>query len=350
MKGSAMKPLARIDGLFRNIRAQRRGMLLVASSALSLLLMGSCGGQPAASNSAPTLDACGQAPPDPDCHTLVVGGLTRAYLLYVPTNFQAGSSALIIGLHGSNGSGAEFQTRSQLSAKADEVGFAVAYPYALLSPGAGITEWNEFFNNSFGSNPPDDVGFIRQLITTLQSSLNPDPKQIFVTGLSNGGFMAHRVGIQISDLVAAIGVVEGTVVSPGLIANVPPPLGPVSVLMFHGDQDPTVLYCGGPVVSSQEQNFNYWTGPAANNCGSFDTTAPLCDAQGNITSVFEKDATGCNGGTEVKFYKLEGGVHEWYTIPMDIPGQVPYNPDFNSTTGVTTDDILWNYFSSHPKP
>jgi polyhydroxybutyrate depolymerase len=132
----------------------------------------------------------------------------------VPANFQAGSSALIIGLHGSSGSGAEFQSRSQLSAKADEVGFAVAYPYALVSLGDGITEWNEFFNKSIGSNPPDDVGFIRQLINELQTSVNPDPKQIFVTGLSNGGFMAHRVGIQISDLVAAICVVEGTVVSP----------------------------------------------------------------------------------------------------------------------------------------
>ena len=37
-----------------------------------------------------------------------------------------------------------FRSRSQLSAKADQAGFAVAYPYALLAPGAGITEWNEF--------------------------------------------------------------------------------------------------------------------------------------------------------------------------------------------------------------
>jgi polyhydroxybutyrate depolymerase len=328
-------------------------MLIIASSALFLLVMSSCGGQSAGNSGSTTgapLDACGQTAPDPDCHTMVVDGMTRAYLLYVPANFQAGSSALIIGLHGSNGSGEEFEGRSELNTKADEVGFAVAYPYALLSPGDGITEWNEFFNNSFGSNPPDDVAFIRQLITTLQTSINPNPKQIFVTGLSNGGFMTHRVGIQISDLVAAIAVVEGTVVSPGLIASVPAPLGPVSVLIFHGDQDPTVLYCGGPVVASQEQTFNYWTGPAANNCHSFDTTAPLCDTQGNITSVYEKDATGCSGNTEVKFYKLEGGVHEWYTTPMDILGQVPYNPDFNSATGVTTDDILWNFFSSHPKP
>ncbi|HYL92240.1 MAG TPA: PHB depolymerase family esterase, partial [Alphaproteobacteria bacterium] len=267
---------------------------------------------------------------------------------HVPVNFQPGTGALIIGLHGSAGSGALFRDTSQLSAKADAAGFAIAYPYALFSPGAGRTEWNEFFNNSFGASPPDDVAFIRQLITTLQTSVAPNPKKIFVVGLSNGGFMAHRVGVQASDLVAAIGVVEGTVVSPGLIQSVPAPLGPVSVLEFHGDMDTTVLYCGQPVVASQEETFNYWSG--ANACTAFDTTAALCDAQRNITAVFEKDATSCTANTEVKFYKLMGGTHTWYNTPMNVPGQVPFNADFNSTTGLTTDDVLWNFFASHPKP
>jgi hypothetical protein len=34
---------------------------------------------------------------------------------------------------------------------------------------------------------------------------------------------------------------------------------------------------------------------------------------------------------------------------MNIPGQSPFNPDFDATTGVTTDEILWNFFASHPK-
>ena len=128
-----------------------------------------------------------------------------------------------------------------------------------IDAGAGITEWNEFFNNSFGSNPPDDAGFLRALIVTLQGQRHPDARRIYVTGLSNGGFMAHRAAIQIADLVAAIAVAEGTVVSPGSIQNVPAPLGPVSVLMLHGDEDGTVLYCGGQAYASQEQSFNYWS-------------------------------------------------------------------------------------------
>jgi poly(3-hydroxybutyrate) depolymerase len=168
-------------------------------------------------------NACGENFLDPNCRTINFGGVARAYLLHVPANFQSGSGALVIALHGSRGSGLRLSQTSGLNFESDQKGFAVAYPYALVSPGAGITEWNEFFNHSFGTNAPDDVGFIRTLIQSLRSELNPDPRRIFVTGLSNGGFMAHRVAVQLSDLVAAIGVVEGTLVSPGDPANVPPP-------------------------------------------------------------------------------------------------------------------------------
>lgn len=316
---------------------------------LCLFLGTGCGGGSAPAGSlSPSLPATASSAcaGDSECQTLSSVQPTRAYLLHVPGNFKPNASGLVIALHGSNGSGTMFRSRSLLSAKADEAGFAVAYPYALVSPGAGITEWNEFFNNSFGSNAPDDVGFLRQLILALQAQLHPDPRRIYVAGLSNGGFMTHRAGIQLSDLVAAIAVAEGTVVSPGSIQNVPAPLGPVSVLMLHGDQDPTVLYCGGQAYASQEQSFNYWS--AANRCSTTDTTAPLCDAQG-ITSVVEKDASACAGGAEVKFFKLVGGAHDWYTVPMNAPGNSPFNPNFNATSGVTTDDIVWNFFIMHPK-
>jgi polyhydroxybutyrate depolymerase len=316
---------------------------------LLLLLFPSCAKAPTEQGVINNPNACGEASPDAECHTLSFGGTERAYLLHVPTNFQAGSGALIIALHGSQGSGLRLSETSGLDAKADKEGFAVAYPYSLVSPGAGFTEWNEFYNHSFGSTAPDDVGFIRQLILALEAQIKPDPRKVFVTGLSNGGMMAHRIGVQLSDLVAAIGVVEGTLVSPGDPATVPPAIAPVSVLIIHGDQDPTVPCCSSPPVASQEDTFDYWAGSSADACTSVDTNQPICDGQGNETSLLEKKATGCRGNTEVRFYRLKGGVHLWYTAPMNVPGTTPYNPDFNSTTGVTTDDILWNFFSSHPK-
>jgi polyhydroxybutyrate depolymerase len=280
---------------------------------------------------------------DPECQTLTSIQPARAYLLHVPARFRATTSGVVIALHGSGQSGAVFRSLSGLSEKADQAGFAVAYPYALQSV-AGTTEWNEFFNNSFGGNPPDDVGFLRELIRALQAQLRPDPKRIYVTGFSDGGFMAHRAGIQLSGFVAAIAVAEGSVASTGSIQNVPVPLEPVSVLMMHGDADTTVPYCGQP-YASQEQSFNYWS--SANRCSTTDTAAPLCSGQG-ITAVAEKDASQCGAGAEVKFYKLLGGQHEWYTAPMTA-GSSPSNPSFDATSGMTTVDLMWNFFASHPK-
>ena len=83
---------------------------------------------------------------------------------------------------------------------------------------------------------------------------------------------------------------------------------------------PNSRFGGGSVKdgvneSSQEQTFNYWASALADNCSTLDTSAPLCDSQGKITAVIEKDATNCRSNTEVRFYKLSGGIHTWYNTP-----------------------------------
>jgi hypothetical protein len=49
--------------------------------------------------------------------------------------------------------------------------------------------------------------------------------------------MSHRLGVQLSDLVAAIGVVEGALFLNGNAPAVPSAFGPVSVLILHSDED-----------------------------------------------------------------------------------------------------------------
>jgi polyhydroxybutyrate depolymerase len=303
----------------------------------------SCGG------SATTGNGLGQGCPAQQgttCESLMISGGTRTYLLHVPSNFQKNSGALVIVLHGSGGNGLGMEIGTGFSRLADRDGFAVVYPDGLFESTGGQTNWAYFFNDF-----TDDVGFFRQLIDTLQSSVQPDPKKIYVTGLSSGGLMSHRLGVQLSDVVAGIGVVEGALFN-NASANsppVPPAVAPTSVLILHGDQDTTLPCCGTPSDASQDQTLGYWTGTSADSCMNFDTTALLCDSQGNITSVVEKDATNCLANTGVRYYRLIGGIHTWYTVPMNVPGQSPFNPDFNSTTGITTTDILWNFFAAHPK-
>jgi polyhydroxybutyrate depolymerase len=313
--------------------------VLVAS--ISIVVC-SCGGGPSGNG----FDQSCNAQQGTTCQSLTVNGASRTYLLHVPSTFQKNSGALVIVLHGSGGNGLGMEIGTGFSSLADKEGFAVVYPDGLFESNGGQTNWAYFFNDF-----NDDVGFFRQLIGALQSSVQPDPKRIYVTGLSSGALMSHRLGVQLSDLVAGIGVVEGALFDQASVNSppVPPALAPSSVLILHGDQDTTIPCCGSTSVASQDQTFGYWTGTSADSCSTFDTTAPLCDSQGNITSVVEKDATNCSGKTEVKFYKLVGGIHTWYTSPMDVAGQIPFNPHFNSTTGVTTTEILWNFFAAHPK-
>jgi len=254
---------------------------------------------------------------------------------------------------------------SHLDEEANRERFAVAYPDGLVDA-VGTTNWNYFYDPFF-INPPDDVGFVRALIDLLRDRLHPDPRRIYVTGTSAGGFMTQTLGVELSDRIAAIGVIEGgiSVITPTSPPSVPNATAPVSVLMLKGDQDASNFYCGAVftqfnvVESSTDQDFSYWTGSAADRCTRVDTPVQFCSSVGTVgtqgttfgqpTSVTEKDAGGCADHVEVRVYRLIGGLDQWNLGPMNVPGQIPYNPNLNADTGVTTNDILWKFFARHPK-
>jgi len=298
-----------------------------------------------------------------------INGTTRTFLLYIPRSYRPGESALIIALHGRGGGGpgAKLEQASDLDEKADRAGFAVAYLDGLPDVNGNLN-WN-FYYSPFYTDGPDDVGFVREVIDSLQAKIHPDHRRIYVTGTSAGGFMAQRVGVELSDRVAAIAVVEGGifVFSPNSPQTVPHATAPISVLLLKGDQDPSNAYCGavfpsfGIVEASSDQDFEYWTGPLANGCSRIPSATPLCtsvgigDSQGNITtfgsttSVVKKRAVSCKEDTEVKLYRLLGGLDRWNLAPMNIPDNIPFNPDLNFHTGVVTNDIIWKFFEEHPK-
>jgi polyhydroxybutyrate depolymerase len=298
-------------------------------------------------------------------HSLVVtqsdgSTVTRTYVLHVPTNFQPGVSGLVLSLVGTGSTGEQQEDWTQLDASADKYGFAVAYPDSLPSPYfSGDTAWNTYFvQPAWSGNAPDDIAFLRQLITTEITNLQINPKMIYVSGHSSGGFMAQRVGVELSDIVAAIAPLSSslyvTLPLPGSIGQtVPAQKAPVSVLILESDGDAIIPYCGGAVstsagaiVPSQDDTFNYWASAAANKCTTVDTSASLCSS-GTPSYLIEKDASSCAGNTEVKIYRLVGGIH---TTDYGTPNLSSYNSVLNATTGTMTNDVLWKFFASHPKP
>ena len=283
--------------------------------------------------------------------SIQVNGVDRTYTLYIPANFQPGTSGLVILMHGMTGHAVGMDIWTQMNDKADQAGFALACPQSTENY-AGVTQWDYFYYPYWAGPEPDDTGFLRQLIDALQATIHPDPKRIYLTGHSAGAFMSYRGAVELSSRVAAIASVSGTIFgTPFTDLRVAPPAGgPVSVLMLHGDVDASVPYCGiSPDFryATQDQSFDYWA--ANNGCSAFDTTARLCNYATPWANVSEKRATNCLSNTEVRIYKLIGGVHTWYTQPMDDPNQVPYNPSLDSTVGVTTNDLIWNFFATHPK-
>jgi len=163
-----------------------------------------------------TAVACGGGPTAPSMgdRSIVVNGGIRTYTLHVPIGFQANVGGLIIALHGAGGSGPLFERSTGLSTKADQAGFAVVYPDGLFDPRTGATDW-QYFGDDFS----DDVGFLRQLIDTVSRAVQSNTSRTYIAGFSDGGRLAHRAGIELSDRVAAIADVGGSLYEGA--ANIP---------------------------------------------------------------------------------------------------------------------------------
>ena len=79
----------------------------------------------------------------------------------------------------------------------------------------------------------DDVGFISKMIDELKIGFKVDEKQIYATGISNGGLMTNRLGCELSDKIAAIATVaHAAIASECKLLRVMP------VMDIHGTADP----------------------------------------------------------------------------------------------------------------
>lgn len=166
---------------------------------------------------------------------LASGGVQRSARLHLPPAVTAGVALpLVISLHGFNSNAAQQERLSQMSAKADAAGFVAAYPEGIGNP----QEWRF----GLGEGAQQDVGFMRDLIRIIESSLPIDPKRIYVTGISNGAEMSYRLACDLADQVAAFAPVAGGY----LTAMDCRPSRPVPVVAFHGTADNLLPYTGIP--------------------------------------------------------------------------------------------------------
>ncbi|MFL0801338.1 MAG: PHB depolymerase family esterase [Agarilytica sp.] len=141
-----------------------------------------------------------------------IGGKLQTHV-YVPTSAPAvnGKRALMVTLHGCSQSGDDFRAGSGWDPIAEQYGMVVALPTAS---GEGTYGWLKCWNFHVGMNASrtsSDPKYLIDMVNALiaDTSLNIDPDQVYITGLSSGAGMTSQIACLAPDVFAGAGVNAG---------------------------------------------------------------------------------------------------------------------------------------------
>lgn len=284
--------------------------------------------------------------PDPEkvyrfSDAITVDGRTRTYLLNLPPGYYESDTTvpLVIGLHGTGGSAAQFERDYGFTGKANSAGFIVVYPDGVSSTGIlGLRTWNAGTCCDFAMEQHiDDVKYIRTLLDNLVTRYRVNPKRVYVAGMSNGGMLTYRLAHEMADKIAAVAAVSATMVLPMPLA----PSRPIPILHIHSARDTKVPYLGGigiggyyfPPVDSVHR---VWS--QNNGC----TTGPVTiidDPNYKLT-----EWSGCNTGAIIRCYLTEDGGHAW---PGGYKGR---RRGDDPSTAINATDLIWDFFKGYSLP
>jgi len=249
-------------------------------------------------------------------------GRDRSYRLHVPPGYEPGAAtSMVVNLHGLSSTARQEELFTEMDGAADAHGFVVLYPEGYFN------SWNAgLCCGTAATLGIDDVGFLRAAVAHASERLCIDPRRIYATGMSNGGYMSHRLACEAADLFAAAAPVSG-----GMGLTDCAPARPMPVLAFHGTADAIVRYDLGHAA--------YLGWAARNRCGDTLTRT-------TYGASFCETYTDCDGGVEVGFCSVDGMGHCWpggsRTLCLPYLGAYSDEVDANET--------MWEFFLRHPMP
>ncbi|WP_309608953.1 T9SS type A sorting domain-containing protein [Flavobacterium sp.] len=231
--------------------------------------------------------------------TLLHTSGNRQYAIYIPVNYNSAQPVpLILLFHGFTNTISTMFNDSEMQALADANKFIYAIPQGL----GNLPGWS--IGLSFGGNA-DDLGFARSLIDRIALNYSINPKRVYAAGFSNGGFFSYQLACQLSDKIAAIASVAGSM-NPAWISGSNPTCNPqhqMPILQFTGTNDNVIPIAGGNGGSPLNNVFNYWK--SFNNTNATPTIT-------NINSVTQRTVyNNGNNGATVEFIEIGGRGHEW---------------------------------------
>ncbi len=285
-------------------------------------------------------------PPGDHQRTIDWGGRRRSYLLHIPLGWDGqGALPLVLAFHGGATDGAFMARFSGLNEQADAARFAVAYPDGTGEQSRMLT-WNAGRCCGYARrHAVDDLGFIQALLDDLHGVINLDARRVYATGISNGAMMAYRLAVELSNRVAAIAAVAGTMEVESFT-----PGRPVPILHFHGTADEFVPHTGGRGARSLSQLDFSSVDDLIQAWVEFDgcQREPVVERLPRVSSAdlavarhwYPPDRT----DAEVVLYLIEGGGHTW-------PGrQSRITALGRSTLAVSANETMWEFFARYALP
>jgi polyhydroxybutyrate depolymerase len=306
---------------------------LGAGAPLAAMLLG-CQGRSATANSGAEGAEAGAAR---DVRgSVAVDGRQRTYLLHLPGRRPRGGRAtsprpIVVALHGRAGTGAGTAAITRLDPLADRHGFAVLYPDGFRrswADGRGETPADKA--------KVDDVKFIRALLDEAGRRYHLDTRRAIVTGISNGGFLTHRLGCEMADRLAAIiPVIAG--MSPQVAVGCRP-ARPVPTLLIMGTEDPLVPYEGGEMSGgrgstlSARDTINRWA--RLDRCFGAPVETEVPDVVEDGTHVRTLRWSTCAAAAAAQLTTMVGAGHTW---PGSDRGTGPTTGQFDGA------DAVWEF-------
>jgi polyhydroxybutyrate depolymerase len=187
--------------------------------------------------------------------------------------------------------------------------------------------------------PADDVAFLNQMLDQLALKYSVDTRRIYATGLSDGGFMALRVGCNMADRVAAIAAV-GAAMPKTMICL---PARPVPALFINGTDDPIVPDNGGTYkpgrfhVLSAEDSTKTWAKFDRCEEKPAQDKLPSSDKGSKETKTFTYSA--CKDNAQVVLYSVKGGGNTW-------PGGEQYTTEKEvgkTSNAINANEAIWSF-------
>ncbi|MDG4808820.1 RICIN domain-containing protein [Micromonospora sp. WMMD1120] len=257
---------------------------------------------------------CGKAPTlASGTHTIQSNGKSRTFTLRVPANYNNSNPyRLIFAFHWRGG------TMQDVSSGGTSGTPWSYYGQQEQSNNSAILVAPQGLGNGWGNSGGEDIVFVDNMISRIESSLCVNPRQRFALGFSWGGGMSYAIACARATVFRAVAVISG-----GQISGCSGGTQPIAYFGLHGISDNVLSISQGRALRD--------TFVRNNGCAAQNPPEPAGGSRTHITTTY----SGCRSGYPVQWAAYDNG---------HMPGPVDGTYAESGITTWTKGEI-WRFFA-----